>query len=158
MEIILRKAEKKDEKEIALILEQGYSIQSVEEGTEVFREETIKGWNFLVAESEGKVIGLVSWAMKGLPRHGLAELDRIAVLPEFRGKGIAKKLFDFVESEAKNFFESNQSSFRKLFLFTHEDNERAVSFYSKMGMEKDAILKNHYYYNKNELVMRKFFK
>ena len=157
MEIILRKAEEKDEKEIAKILEQGYSIESVEEGIEVFRNEKKKEWNFIIAEAEGKVIGLVSWAMKGLPRHGLIELDRIAVLPEFRGTGIAKKLFDSVGENAKEFFSSKQSRLRKLFLFTHEDNERAISFYKKMGMEKDAVLKDHYYKGKNELVLRKFF-
>jgi len=156
--IFLRKATEKDAQKIAIVLEEGYSIKSVEEGIEVFNNETKKGWNFLVAESEGKIIGIVSWAMKGLPRHGLAELDRIAVSPDFRGKGIARKLFDFVESEAKEFFSAKGEKLRKLFLFTHEDNEIAISFYEKMGMEKDALLKNHYYENKNELVMSKFFK
>jgi len=158
MQINLRKAEEKDSQGIGKVLEQGYSIKSVEEGIQVFRNETAKGWSFIVAESQGKVIGLVSWAMKGLPRHGLIELDRIAVSKEFRGKGIAKKLFDSLEKNARTFFVSENSKLRKLFLFTHEDNERAISFYTKMGLEKDALLKNHYYDNKNELVMSKFFK
>ncbi len=156
--LILRKAEEKDSKEIAEILKESYSIKSVEEGLKVFENETKKGWNFILAESEGKVIGLISWAMKGLPRHGLIELDRIAVAKDFRGTGVAKKLFDSIELEAKEFFVSQGSRLRKLFLFTHEDNERAISFYEKMGMEKDALLKNHYYDNKNELVLRKFFR
>ena len=158
MEINLRKATEKDEQEIGEVLEQGYSIKTVEEGINVFRNETAKGWNFIVAESQEKVVGIVSWAMKGLPRHGLAELDRIAVSLEFRGKGVAKKLFDFVESEAREFYSAKGENLRKLFLFTHEDNERAISFYTKMGLEKDAVLKNHYYDNKNELVLSKFFK
>lgn len=157
MEITLRKALEKDEKEIGKVLEQGYSIKTVEEGIKVFNEERKKGWNYLVATLNGKIIGIVSWAMKGLPRHGLIELDRIAVSTEFRGKGVARKLFDFVEQDAKEFFEEKGEKLRKLFLFTHEDNNRAISFYNKMGMEKDAVLKNHYYGNKNELVMRKFF-
>jgi len=157
MELSLRKATEKDSQEIAKVLEQGYSIKTVEEGIEVFSNETKKEWNYLVAESEGKIIGIVSWAMKGLPRHGLVELDRIAVSPEFRGTGIARKLFDFVEVQAKEFYSDKGEKFRKLFLFTHEDNERAISFYNKMGMEKDAVLKNHYYNGKNELVMSKFF-
>jgi len=155
--IILRKALDKDEKEIASVLEQGYSIESVEEGIEVFRNEKSKGWNFIVAESEGKVVALVSWAVKGLPRHGLIELDRIAVAKDFRGAGIAIKLFDSVGEQAKEFFESKGKKLRKLFLFTHEDNERAISFYKKMGMEKEAVLKNHYYEGRNEIVMRKFY-
>jgi ribosomal-protein-alanine N-acetyltransferase len=157
MEVFLRKAIKKDSKEIAKVLMLGYSIESIEEGIQVFENEKSKGWNFIVAEIEGKVIGLVSWAMKGLPRHGLIELDRIAVLPEFRGKGISKKLFDAVELNAKPFFESNKGKLRKLFLFTHEDNLRAISFYKKMGMQEDALLKDHYYNGRNELVLRKFY-
>jgi len=156
--LILRRAEKKDSKEIAVILEQGYSIESIEEGIQVFESEKSKGWNFIVAIVDEKVVGLVSWAMKGLPRHGLIELDRIAVLPEFRGKDIARKLFDVLEENAKQFFELNKGKLRKLFLFTHEDNSRAISFYEKMGMQKDAVLKDHYYNGRNEIVMRKFFR
>ncbi len=157
MNLILRKSEQKDAQEIALILREGYSIQSIEEGLKVFENETKKEWNFISAEFNGKVIGIVSWAMKGLPRHGLIELDRIAILPEFRGKGIAKKLFDSVEVHAKKFFSLNNSRLRKLFLFTHEDNQRAIAFYSKIGMHKETVLKDHYYKGKNELVMAKFF-
>lgn len=156
MELNLRKAVKEDEKQIGEILFEAYNIDSVKEGIEVFNNETKKGLNFLVAVKEEKIIGLISWMMKGLPKHGLFELDRIAVLKDFRGKGIARKLFEFMEKEAENFYTLNNSKARKLFLFTHEDNETAVSFYEKMGMEKDALLKNHYYKDKNELVLRKF--
>ncbi|MFH1664177.1 MAG: GNAT family N-acetyltransferase [archaeon] len=157
MDFVLRKALENDAGEIAVILEQGYSIKSVEEGLKVFSNEKSKGWNFLVAESNAKVVGFVSWQMKGLPRHGLIELDRIAVSRDFRGKGVAGKLFGFMEEQAKQFFSSENEKLRKLFLFTHEDNKTAISFYEKMGMEKDALLKNHYYGNKNEIVMRKFY-
>ena len=92
MDFVLRKALENDAKELAVILEQGYSIKSVEEGLKVFSNEKSKGWNFLVAESNAKVVGFVSWQMKGLPRHGLIELDRIAVSRDFRGKGVAGKL------------------------------------------------------------------
>ncbi len=156
MNLNLRKAIKEDAEQIGLILFESYNIDSSKEGTKVFLDEIIKGLNYLVAVSDEKLIGLISWQVKGLPKHGLFELDRIAVLKDLRGKGIARQLFDFMEKEAKEFYLSNNSKARKLFLFTHEDNETAVSFYEKMGLEKDALLKNHYYKNKNELVMRKF--
>jgi ribosomal protein S18 acetylase RimI-like enzyme len=157
MKLSLRNAFKKDEKDIARILVESYNIDSFEEGIHVFRSEKEKGWNFLVAVTEGRVVGLLSWAMKGLPKHGLIELDRIAVAQDFRGKGVAAKLFGFMEEKAKDFFSLKGSRLRKLFLFTHEDNTAAISFYKKMGMQVDAVLKDHYYKGKNELVMRKFF-
>ena len=89
----IRKSTSKDAKGIADILVQSYNIKGLKEGISVFKNEIKKNHNYIVAEESGKIIGLVTWVMHGLPKHELFELDRIAVLPEYRGKGIAQKLF-----------------------------------------------------------------
>jgi len=98
----IRKATPKDAKGIANVLIQSYNIMDLREGIEVFKNETKRLYNYIVAEENGKIIGIVAWLMHGLPKHQLCELDRIAVLPEYRGKGVARNLFDALVKDAKS--------------------------------------------------------
>src|SRR3989338_2928694 len=117
----IRKATIKDAKGIANILVKSYNIKDLKEGTNVFKSE-IKNHHYIIAEENGKIIGIVTWLMHGLPKHQLCELDRIAVLPEYRGKGIARKLFNALIKDSKAFYKKNRSKLRKLYLLTHADN------------------------------------
>ncbi len=153
----IRKAKALDTKGIAHVLLQSYNIKNEKEGIAVFKEETRKGHRYLVAVDGKKILGIVTWLPHGLPKHGLCELDRIAVLPEWRGKGISGKLRDAMIDDAKKWYRKNKFVLRKLYLLTHEDNERARKFYEKMGFKHETTLKNHYYQGKNECVYSMFF-
>jgi len=136
---------------------QSYNIKDLKEGIGTFKNESKKLHNYIVAEEKGKVIGLVTWLMHGLPKHQLAELDRIAVLPEYRGKGVAKQLFEAMLKDAKAFYKKHGSRLRKLYILTHFDNARAHRFYEKLGFSHETTLKQHYYANKDEYVYSMFF-
>ena len=123
----------------------------------MFKNEIKKNHNYIVAEENGKIIGIVTWLMHGLPNHQLCELDRIAVLPEYRGIGVAKKLFDAMVNDAKQFYKKNKSKLRKLYLLAHADNIRAHKFYEKLGFKHETTLKEHYYKDKDEYVYSMFF-
>ena len=157
MSLILRKATEADKEGIAKVLVSSYNMDSIQEGIEAFREECAKRYHFLVAEIDGKIAGIASYQIHGLPKHQLAEMDRIAVIPEFRGKGVAKQIFDFLVREVNGFYGKHGFKLRKLYLLTHEDNERAQMFYGKLGFEAEASLKDHFYKGKAELVMSMFF-
>jgi len=152
-----RKATSKDAKGIANVLVKSYNIKDLKEGLNVFKSETKKFNKFIVAEDNGKIAGIVTWIVQGLPKHQLCELDRIAVLPEYKGKGIGKKLFDALVKDAKAHYKKNNSKLRKLYLLTHADNKRAHKFYEKLGLSHETTLKQHYYKNKDEFVFSKFF-
>ena len=152
-----RKATLKDAEGIANVLTQSYNIKDIKEGIDVFKNETKKFHNYIVAEDNKKIVGIVTWAMHGLPKHQLCELDRIAVLPEHRGKGVAKMLFDWLIEDASSFYKKNSSKLRKLYLLTHADNIRAQKFYEKLGFKRETTLKAHYYKGKDEFVYSVFF-
>lgn len=152
-----RKATSKDAEGIAIVLKECYNIDSIEEGKEVFKNETAKQHHFIVAVDNGKIAGLTTWLMHGLPKHGLCELDRIALLPEYRGKGISKELFDALTKEADKEYKKHNSKLRKLYILTHADNKRAQAFYQKMGCKHETTLKQHYYKDKDEFVFSIFF-
>jgi ribosomal protein S18 acetylase RimI-like enzyme len=153
----IRKATSKDAKGIANVLIRSYNIKDLKEGIYVFKNETKKIHHYIVAEENGKIIGLVTWLMHGLLKHQLAELDRIAVLPEYRGKGVAMKLSTALIKDAKSFYKKNKSKLRKLYLLTHADNTRAHKFYEKLGFRHETTLKEHYYKDKDEYVYSMFF-
>lgn len=152
-----RKATSKDAKEIAKVLVGSYTIKDLKEGISVFKREVKKFHNYIVAEENGKIIGIVTWVVHGLPKHQLCELDRIAVLPEYRGKGVAKKLFDALVNDAKSYYKKNNSKLRKLYILTHAGNKKAHKFYEKLGLKHETTLKEHYYKNKDEFVYSIFF-
>ena len=152
--MITRHATDDDKEAIALILSKCYNMNGIEEARETYEREKSK--TYIVAEENDIIIGIVSWIMHGTPKHGLCELDRIGVAPEKRGNGVGSALFEALIKDAENFFLLNGSQLRKIFLFTNEDNAKAIDFYKKLGFSKDALLRNHYYEGKNELVLSMF--
>src|SRR3989338_523410 len=153
----LRESSTKDAKGIANVLVKSYNIGDFNEGVSTFKKEIKKQHRYIVAEENKNIIGIVTWIAHGLPKHQLAELDRIAVLPEYRGKGVAKKLFEELIKEVSKFYKKNNSRLRKLYLLTHADNERAKKFYEKLGFKHETTLKAHYYKDKDEFVYSIFF-
>ncbi len=144
-------------KAIAHVLSKCYNINGENEGIEVYESELSKNHHYLIAEEDDKIVGIVTWISHGLPKHMLAELDRIAVLPEFRGKGIAEQLKGALIEECKSWFRSKGFHLRKLYLLTHQDNAGARKFYEKMGFSHETTLKEHYYKGRDECVYSKFF-
>ena len=153
----IRRSKPTDAKGIANVLVNSYNVRSLNEGINVFKSESAKQQVYIVAEDKGKIIGIATWIMHGLPKHQLAELDRIAVLPEYRGHGIAKPLFEALRKDCKEFYRKNKSKLRKLYILTHYDNARAHRFYEKLGFTHETTLKAHYYENKDEYVYSRFF-
>ncbi|MBI2139959.1 GNAT family N-acetyltransferase [Candidatus Woesearchaeota archaeon] len=152
-----RPATPKDAIGIATVLKESYNIKTIEEGIEVFKNETAKQYHFIVADDGGRIAGITTWQMHGLPKHGLCELDRIAVLPDYKGKGVAKGLFKALIKDSN--IENKKYGFklRKLYILCHADNKRAHAFYKKVGMKYETTLKDHYYKGKDELVFSRFF-
>ena len=153
----IRKSTEKDAKEIADVLVKSYNIKDLKEGISVFKNEIKKSHNYIVAEENGKIIGIVTWLMHGLPKHQLCELDRIAVLPEARGKGLAQELVKQLIIDVNKEYKKYGWKLRKLYLLTHTDNTRAQDFYKKVGFKQEATLKEHFYKGKDEYMMSMFF-
>ena len=155
--ILLRKATYDDKDQIAKVLLDFYNMNDVDEAIQSFNNELDKDFHYIVAEEAGKIIGLVTWLMHGLPKHGLFELDRICILSEARGKGVGRKLVDKLIDNASKWYDKEGEKIRKLYLLTHEDNKNAHSFYEKVGFSHETTLKDHYYKDQDERVYVMFF-
>ena len=115
-----------------------------------------KDFHYIVAVDDGDIIGLVTWIMHGLPKHGLIELDRICILGTARGKGVGKKLIEELLNDAGEWYKRMDAQIRKLYLLTHEGNTNAHAFYEKIGFDHETTLKDHYYKNQDERVYTMF--
>src|SRR3989338_3714300 len=142
----IHRSKPSDAKGIANVLVNSYNVKDLKEGMAVFKSESAKQQIYIVAEDKGKIIGIATWIMHGLPKHQLAELDRIAV-----------PLFEALLKDCKEFYRKNKSELRKLYILTHYDNVRAHRFYEKLGFTHETTLKAHYYENKDEFVYSRFF-
>ena len=152
-----RKAVVKDAVGVATVLKECYNIGSIEGGVKTFTEESRKMHHYIVADDNGRIAGITTWKMHGLPKHGLCELDRIALLPEYKGKGVSSVLFKALIKAANEEYKKHGSKLRKLYILTHDHNKRAQAFYIKMGMKHETVLKDHYYNGKGEFVFSRFF-
>ena len=155
--ILLREATYHDKDQISKVLLDFYNMKDADEAAQSFNNELDKDFHYIVAEEAGKIIGLVTWLMHGLPKHGLFELDRICILSEARGKGVGRKLVDKLIDNASKWYDNESEKIRKLYLLTHEDNKNAHSFYEKVGFSHETTLKDHYYKDQDERVYVMFF-
>ena len=155
--IILRKAKLEDVNQIANVLLDFYNMENLDEARNAFLTEVSKDYKYILAIENGIIVGLVTWLIHGLPKHGLFELDRICILSKSRGKGVGKTLVNSLIDNARKWYKKNNSEIRKLYLLTHEDNILAQDFYEKVGYHHESTLENHYYDNKNEKLYSIFF-
>ena len=155
--IVIKEATHDDKSQIAEVLLDFYNMSDLNEAINAFLSELEKDFHYIVAVENGKIIGLVTWFMHGLPKHGLFELDRICILSASRGKGVGIMLVDRLVDDARKWYNKLDEDIRKLYLLTHEDNKNAHAFYEKIGFEHETTLKDHYYDNKDERVYSMFF-
>ncbi|GLC82575.1 ribosomal protein S18-alanine N-acetyltransferase [Lacrimispora brassicae] len=105
-----------------------WSLESVKEGL----ESSLDTW--LVLEEGGGLFGYCVFRIIA----GEGELLRIAVLPEYRGRGLSKKLMDrLVEYSIKK-------GVKSMSLEVRESNKKARNLYRSYGFEEETIRKNYY--------------
>ena len=66
------------------------------------------------------------------------ELMRIAVLPEYRGRGYSRKLMERLEESAR------AAGAQELTLEVRESNEAALHLYKSCGFRVEAVRKDYY--------------
>lgn len=97
-----------------------------------------KDWDDVVAEHDSPNVLLVAGSPEGQvlgfcaahPQDG--ELYLLFVDPECGGRGVGRALLDAAHGALR------AAGCRQAFLFTHEQNERALSFYASSGYRPDG--------------------
>lgn len=99
-----------------------------------FREEAENNIaRYFVAKEDGKIIGYGGfWCTVDE-----GQITNIAVLPQYRKRGIASRLLESIIAEAKEF--------ERLVLEVRESNSAAIALYEKFEFKKVGMRKNFYH-------------
>lgn len=94
-----------------------------------FYEKDRSKRRYFVIEEDGLIIGGAGLAaFDGF--DDCAELQKLYLVPQSRGKGLGKMLLDLVEKTA------SQLGYRRIYLETHSDLKDAIRLYERNGYEK----------------------
>lgn len=89
----------------------------------------------IVVEENNKIIGYGT--AEKLNRNSM-DIESIAILPEYQGKGYGSKLIEAIENEAK------KRNYKKIVLEVREKNENAKNFYLNHGYKIINFIENYY--------------
>ena len=107
---------------------------------------------YYVADIEGRLVGYIQWIQKsGFRSKVVLELEQMAVLPEFRNKGIGKSLISKSLPLIKHHLEINDVKLKHIIVTTRADNN-AQDLYSKvLGAKVVATISS--LYSADEVIM-----
>ncbi|MCS6874887.1 MAG: GNAT family N-acetyltransferase [Pyrinomonadaceae bacterium] len=109
----------------------------VKSGVEAVFEEKGKGFYVVAENHEGQVLGclMITFEWSDWRNAWFWWIQSVYVLPEYRGKGIYRKLYEFVKQKAT--LEGNVCGFR---LYVDKENKIAQKVYEKLGMKHSNYL------------------
>jgi len=142
--VIIREAREEDLPEIIRI-----NLQTLPEHyPDYFWRDHLRLWGkaFLVAEVDGRIVGYVMTRVdRGLgyvywkPFKKLGHIVSIAVLPEFRRRGIGTKLMVEAMRRLKEVYEASEA-----YLEVRVSNDAAIRLYEKLGFRRMKRLRKYY--------------
>jgi len=89
----------------------------------------------IVIEENNKIIGYGT--AEKLNRNSM-DIESIAILPGYQGKGYGSKLIEAIENEIK------KRNYKKIILEVREKNENAKNFYLNHGYKIINFIENYY--------------
>ncbi len=87
----------------------------------------------LVALDRGKVIGWCDIRRDHWPAHAHCGTLGMGLLPEYRGKGLGRRLMQAALAAA------HDEGFVRVELAAHADNLRAIALYEKLGFQREGL-------------------
>jgi ribosomal protein S18 acetylase RimI-like enzyme len=102
---------------------------------QVFQDEK-KGF-YVVAEEAGRIVGglMITFEWSDWRDGWFWWIQSVYILPEYRGRGIYRRLYDFVKEAARE--REDVCGFR---LYVEKENTGAQKVYEKLGMEESHYL------------------
>jgi len=127
----IRKATKKDLKEIGKLMLEEFSKPPFSEKSSI--KSVLKSLNFFfkigaiyLAEIKKEIAGAIVFKKEIFWEGEVYLIEDLAVKENFKGKGVGKKLMDFIESKAK------KNKIKSIYFLTSKKS-KAVEFYKNLG-------------------------
>jgi len=93
------------------------------------------GFHALVVEQDGQIVGFThySYTNSTWSKNSDCYLEDLFVDPDFRGRGLGRKLIKAVEAAAR------AKNARRLYWFTHKDNRTAQRLYDSLAKQNEFV-------------------
>jgi len=110
--------------------------QTLKSGVEAVFADDRKGF-YVVAEMDQYIVGglMITFEWSDWRASWFWWIQSVYVAPEFRGKGVYRRLYEFVIGKAKE--RGNVCGFR---LYVENENAAARAVYEKLGMDESHYL------------------
>lgn len=134
-----------EEKDLDEIIELEHKCFTVPWSKEAFFNELHQNQfaTYIVLEEEGKIIGYCgAWLVVDE-----AHITNIAILPEFRGRGLGEALLKKMIDKCR------EDHIERMTLEVRVSNTVAQSLYKKLGFQDGAIRKNYYSDNQEDAIV-----
>lgn len=132
--------------DIPLLIDLEKKVQGVRTYSGTFKvNEWIEELNIgvvYIIEKDGVPVGDIMFEMKSAEH---AYVDKILVVPEFQGQGIARHAMKYVLSEIGNI--------QRIDLVAHPENIQALSLYESFGFKVESRKENYFGDGEPRLVM-----
>ncbi len=144
MDVVVRRARREDLDEVIRINE----LTLPEHYPRWFWEDHLRNWGeaFLVAEVEGRIVGYVMTRVEYGPGYVVPEpmvrkghIVSIAVLPEFRRRGIGTRLMEEAMRVLRDVY-----GCKEVYLEVRVSNTPAIRLYEKLGFRKVRVIPMYY--------------
>jgi ribosomal protein S18 acetylase RimI-like enzyme len=106
--------------------------------TDLLRFQTI------LSLDDGKIVGTVSWDVRGGLDDGVVELIGLGVNPDYRRKGVARELVQTLIHDASKHYSEHDHKLRVIYLFMEKSNEGGRAFYESIGFKEVADVPDLY--------------
>ncbi|HEY4523795.1 MAG TPA: GNAT family N-acetyltransferase [Candidatus Paceibacterota bacterium] len=107
---------------------------------------------YFVAEMSNNVIGYILWVQKsGFRQNVVLELEQIAILPFFQGRGFAAILISQSLMEVKKHLAERRAVVKSIIVTTRTDNQAQRLYAKVLGAKAEAVIKG--LYSSDEVIM-----
>jgi RimJ/RimL family protein N-acetyltransferase len=96
-----------------------------------------QGWPFEIAADGGRIVGWCDVVPERHPVHGHASLLAMGLLPEFRGRGVGRRLLAATLADARRF------GLERIELVVYASNDRARRLYESVGFVAEGVRRRH---------------
>ena len=121
-----------------------HDVEKDEKRARAFADDLLNRMNTIVCVQDSRVIGSLSWDIRGGVEDGVIELVSMGVTEEHRRQGIGRALVEEMRESATERFAAEGQRFRFIYLFMEKANQTARGFYRSMGFGEVCMIPSMY--------------